>query len=107
MRPIPLGHYDAQLALVVGDGMKNPPELIDLWDAVELEVKLAEMRMLLGQLNILAVQYNSYGCWTNDWQVPPDQPLTGTAGGGTAVEGAEGYIASGNTWRSTSALTTV
>jgi len=82
--------YDAQLALVTGDGLKTEPELIDLWDAVELEVKLAEMRMLLGQLNILAVQYNSYGCWTNDWQVPPDQPLTGTAGGGSGGGGGGG-----------------
>jgi hypothetical protein len=51
------------------------------------------MEALLTQLNILAVLYNSYLCWNNDWQVPPDStlpPLPGTVGDGSGGGGGSG-----------------
>jgi hypothetical protein len=85
--------YEMQLALVLGDGMRTAPDALDLWDAVELAGDLAQMEALLTQLNILAVLYNSYGCWNSDWQVPPTPPappLPGSAGGGSGGGGGGG-----------------
>jgi hypothetical protein len=85
--------YDQQLAIVTGNGLKGVPEALDLWDMAELEGDLAQMEALLTQLNILAVLYNSYLCWNNDWQVPPDStlpPLPGTVGDGSGGGGGSG-----------------